>query len=186
MGAHECAGEAWVTSPTEISESPPPVPASGCWTGDCTNDVEPSGHRLLALRQKFDPSPVGADTYATDLPSAGTRIDGSAPPPARIIGRLNVACGCDGRATAGNATVTPAVSVAAIRPVSRGRARIGAPVVVDVPHFAARGRRPAQGARRSARSSPSANRRCCPEPGYGSRTSATGSPAATSASYAWS
>src|SRR3954453_4778265 len=165
MGAHECAGEACVMSPTEISESPPPVPASGCWTGDCTNETAPSGHRFLVIPQKFDPRPVGADTYATDLPSAGPRIDGSAPPPARIIGRLNVACGCDGRATAGNATVTPAVSVAAIRPVSRGRARIGAPVVVDGPDFDTRGRRPAHKAVRSATSKPSANRRCCPEPG---------------------
>src|SRR4051812_39495290 len=165
MGAHECAGEAWVMSPTEISESPPPVPASGCWTGDCTNETAPSGHRFLVIRQKFDPSPVGADTYATDLPSAGTRIDGSAPPPARIIGRLNVACGCDGRATAGNATVTPAVRVAAIRPVSSGRARIGTPVVVDVPDFDADDVRPAQGAVCTASSKPSANRRCWPEPG---------------------
>src|SRR3954447_1211398 len=62
MGAHECAGDAWVTSPTEISESPPPVPASGCWTGDCTNEIDPSGHRFLVMRQKFDPRPVGAET----------------------------------------------------------------------------------------------------------------------------
>src|SRR3954451_7351825 len=123
MGRQPLAGASWVGSATEMSESPPPVPRSGCMTGPCLNVTEPSALRFLAMRQKFEPSPVGAETYAADLPSAGTRMDGSAPPPARIIGRLNVAWGTVevGCARAGRATVTPPVSVAATRPARAAR-----------------------------------------------------------------
>src|SRR6478736_563525 len=92
-------------------------------TGPCWNVKLPSALCFFVMRQKFEPRPVGAETYAADLPSAGTRMDGSAPPPARSIGRLNVAAGvvvveC---AMAGAATITPAVRTPAKAPATRER-----------------------------------------------------------------
>src|SRR5947209_7837695 len=49
-------------SATEISESPPPVPRSGCWTGLWWNVTDPSWLRVFVMRQKLDPTPLGAET----------------------------------------------------------------------------------------------------------------------------
>jgi len=60
---------------------------------------------------------LGAETYAADRPSFGTRMLGSAPPPARIIGLVNVAAG--GVVVAENAAVAPpAISSAAVTAVA--------------------------------------------------------------------
>src|ERR1700737_1512855 len=83
----------WPTGflPPPISESPTPVPRSGCCTGLWRKLKEPLGFFLSVILQKLLPSPLGADTYAALSPSAGTRMLGSAPPPANISGALKVA-----------------------------------------------------------------------------------------------
>src|SRR5207248_11151685 len=102
-------------------------PRSGCCTGPCANVTLWSALCFSVIGQKFEPRPVGADTYAADLPSRGTRIDGSAPPPARIIGRLKVGTGVLVRADAGSATMAAAVSdvATAAATIERGAGLVG-------------------------------------------------------------
>ena len=103
--------------PTLISESPPPVPRSGCCTGLCTNVRLLSGLTLLGDPPEVAAQPSWGGDVGGRLAVAGTRMLGSAPPPASSIGGLKVAAGI--AAVAGIDADKPAASSApaASRPV---------------------------------------------------------------------
>src|SRR5438132_269446 len=83
MGAHPVV---WLIAlPTEISESPPPVPWSN-FRRFPLNEMLPSAFLISLMNQKSLPTPVGAETYAAYVASIELRMLGSAPPPARASG----------------------------------------------------------------------------------------------------
>src|SRR5262249_3008422 len=78
--------------PSEISESPPPVPRSGRMGGLPRIESVPSGLVTTSTRQKMLPFPVGADRYAAAMllwPAMGVLMLGSAPPPASASGGVH-------------------------------------------------------------------------------------------------